>query len=264
MGKKSEKKAKGTKAKTEKVDLRKLPREKRPEPTSGQHGKPIDIDYDRLNVHEQRTVRALEAAGNAMSIPEIAKACSKLVHKPVTTLQVRNAMRRLVRGSWVDSKSRGVYRLTSRGRAKFTSAKDGKPSAAKAKEDDSKDGPKAPKKERAAKAAKAEVLSPAYAGKVPSKYEKGTNEYKSAMIIEALKDIGAFSDSKVAKLTGLTRGFVIPRVKRLRTVGTTGLFGTAFDELVVISEGKKPCMDPEIVNGETDQPATPAETTETA
>jgi hypothetical protein len=266
------KKSKKSKKAEKKVDLRTLPHDKRPEPTSGQHGKPIHIGYAELNVHEQRVVKALDAAeGAAMRIPEIAKSCSaRGGGKTVTTLQVRNAMRRLVRGSWVDSRGRGQYRLTTRGRDRYESATKSKatvtPVRAKKEAAPKKEAkPKKPKAEKPAKVAgkpiKVEMLNPAYTGRIPKGMFEDSDDIKTAVLVLALFEIEEYSYRKLTKLTGLSRSFVLPRLNHLRVYSV--LSGprdlkSAVDKAQGVRPGTAPKKaDPEPEATETD------ETTET-
>lgn len=124
---KKQKKVAGSKV-AAKVDLRKLPKEKRPEPTTGQSGPKLELAAGDLSKKEAKVVRALAEVDTteAQSIKAIAKGGR------LTMLQVRNGLRRLVRARWVANVERGKYRLTAVGitNAAMVEAVPAKPKAA--------------------------------------------------------------------------------------------------------------------------------------
>lgn len=111
------------------VDLRTLPVDKRPEPTTGQSREEFTLELDALSAGEAKVIKALNGSGKGvrevLAVPTIAKA-SKL-----TLLQVRNSIRRLVPSGWVERVDeiltdegepkavRGHYRLHERGRRRL-------------------------------------------------------------------------------------------------------------------------------------------------
>lgn len=111
------------------VDLRTLPADKRPEPTTGQSREEFTLELDALSAGEAKVIKTLNGTGKGvrevLAVPSIAKA-SKL-----TLLQVRNSIRRLVPSGWVERVDeiltdegepkpvRGHYRLAERGRRRL-------------------------------------------------------------------------------------------------------------------------------------------------
>lgn len=113
------------------VDLRTLPVDKRPKPTTGQSREEFALELDALSAGEAKVIKALNGTGKGvrevLPVASIAKA-SKL-----TALQVRNSIRRLVPSGWVERVDEiladdgevktvlGHYRLHERGRRRLAS-----------------------------------------------------------------------------------------------------------------------------------------------
>lgn len=118
-----------TKKNTAKVDLRTLPADERPKPTTGQSRKEFTLGLDEMSDLEGKVLKALNAPGSGRretrAVAELAKSTR------LTALQVRNSIRRLVPSGWVervettindDGEEIGVlghYRVTERGRKRI-------------------------------------------------------------------------------------------------------------------------------------------------
>ncbi len=106
------------------TDLRKLPRDKRPKPTSGQHAEERDLALDDMNDDEQEVIKLLNAKGEgrreARNVAYLAEGIDD--DDAETKLRVRNAMRRLVSCGWVDRADRGSYMISERGRKRMQRA----------------------------------------------------------------------------------------------------------------------------------------------
>jgi outer membrane biosynthesis protein TonB len=107
--------AKKTKAK--KVAQAKPARKKAAQPTSGQSGPPVDLAKDKLNSKESRVVAVLAGDANPVPINALATNCFADQASSKANSWVRNSLRRLVRGKWVDKVGKGTYRLSNTGRA---------------------------------------------------------------------------------------------------------------------------------------------------
>ena len=117
-------------AEEEKVDKRKIPIGERGKPTSGQSGDPIDLPYDELNKREAKVVDYLNGDGKgtreAKTVEEIAKALWSREGQARSKLFVRNSMRRLFCGGWVEKPDKGIYKITEKARKRLASAKKSK------------------------------------------------------------------------------------------------------------------------------------------
>lgn len=125
----SSKKAKMAVRKDGEIDLRTLPKDKRPKPSTGQSRKEFQLPTEELSDGEAKVVKALNGKGKGlretMAVAVIAKTTK------LATLQVRNNIRRLVPSTWVEHvdevldddgeprKVRGHYRITERGRKRL-------------------------------------------------------------------------------------------------------------------------------------------------
>lgn len=212
-------------------DLRTLPKEERPKPTTGQSGDEIDLSFGDMNADEQQVVSVLSESDGPMKILDIGTEAGFGRDKAKAHLRVRNALRRPVCGNWVQKVDRGTYKLTAAGRRRD---KTGAPTArAKPKASAEKKAPRKTKTPKAAKAKKAvptngngKSTSPAspYALKAAEVLGQSADDevFKIAQIALATIDCG-YSDTKIAKATHLSRGFIIPRVRKLKQ------FGVKFD-----------------------------------
>lgn len=283
-------KSKSKEAKPAKTDLRRLKKDERPAPTTGQSGPEMALPAEKLNKDERLVLAQLDTVDRAPAkIVELAEAIRKAKRNEFTTLRTRNALRRLVRGGLVTAKERGEYKITAKGTktsiaaadlplpAKGTKAttKTKADKGAKAKSTKTK-APKAAKITKATPAAEAKAAAPKKKSRgkkitaspespedqddtPPVKPESTTDfsdevetelaqfggafkrsdpHYKGAILVAAIRTAG-ISDTKIAKVTGLSRGFCMPRVKRLKTAGILSAPGTdeEFANAVAIAEG---------------------------
>jgi hypothetical protein len=86
------------------------------QPTSGQSGPPLELTKDKLNDKEEKVVSVLQADANPMPINALATNCFSNQSAKTANSWVRNSLRRLVRGKWVEKIGKGTYRLTDSGR----------------------------------------------------------------------------------------------------------------------------------------------------
>jgi hypothetical protein len=97
---------------------------KKSEPTSGQSGPPIDLDYEELNARETKVVDVLNGEGGGTreirTIKELADAAFPSKTKKQANSWVRNQLRRLVCAGWVEKVERGSYRVSKKGRDRMT------------------------------------------------------------------------------------------------------------------------------------------------
>ncbi len=101
----------------------KAPRKKRSgAPTSGQSGPSLDLAKDKLNDKEQKIVATLLGDANPMPINALATTCFSDQTQSKANSWVRNSLRRLVRGKWVEKVGKGTYRVTDQGKARFEGA----------------------------------------------------------------------------------------------------------------------------------------------
>lgn len=116
---KKEKKATG-KAKAKKATRSAAPKAQKKQrsasPTSGQSGPPLDLSKDKLNDKETKVVAVLQDDANPVAINALATTCFSEKSAKVANSWVRNSLRRLVRGKWVEKIGKGTYRLTETGR----------------------------------------------------------------------------------------------------------------------------------------------------
>lgn len=111
------------------VDLRTLPADKRPDPSTGQSREEFTLKLEELSDKEAKVIKALNGTGKGVrevrAVPELAKTTK------LTLLQVRNSIRRLVPSGWVERVDeiltdegetkavRGHYRLAEGGRRRL-------------------------------------------------------------------------------------------------------------------------------------------------
>jgi hypothetical protein len=112
-------------ARAEEADLRKLPKSDRPKPSTGQSGPERELPYEELNQDEKLVVVTLDDDGEglrqAMPVADLASTIlSKENEKEARAkLRIRNAMRRLVTGGWVENTDRGRYKISEKGRKRL-------------------------------------------------------------------------------------------------------------------------------------------------
>jgi hypothetical protein len=111
-----------TKKKANGVDLRKVPKEKRPKPSTGQSAKERDLPYDDLNGDEQSLVKLLDGKSGGPRIVRTVEFMSEAMDGDNPKLQTRNALRRLVSCGWVDNVGRGQYQISEKGRKRMARA----------------------------------------------------------------------------------------------------------------------------------------------
>lgn len=115
------------------VDIRTLPLEHRPRPTTGQSSAPFHLPLDGMNPHERAVVRAANRPTSGRREVYDVRQLARTARR--TLLQTRNALRRLVPGNWVERVPevedpdtgdvvavRGRYRVTRSGRDRLASA----------------------------------------------------------------------------------------------------------------------------------------------
>lgn len=127
---KPRKKPKANIRKNGEVDLRTLPLEERPKPTSGQSRKEFNLPLEELSDYEAKVLKVTNGKGSGLretwSVAKLAKT-SRL-----TPLQVRNSIRRLIPSGWLEHVHtiltdagephdvRGHYRMTDKGRKRLS------------------------------------------------------------------------------------------------------------------------------------------------
>lgn len=116
---------------TKTVDLRKLPVDKRPKPTSGQSREAFTLPAEELTKWEVKLLGALNGKGKGlretMSVGDLSK------QTKLSLLETRNTLRRLVPSAWAERVAevltdegetkpvRGHYRITANARRKLES-----------------------------------------------------------------------------------------------------------------------------------------------
>jgi len=98
------------------MDGRKIPKAKRPKPSTGQSAPERDLPWENLSEGEQAIVKALNGKGEGPRNPRSVEYLSEFFEGRNPKLQVRNALRRIVSCGWVDNIDRGMYQITERGR----------------------------------------------------------------------------------------------------------------------------------------------------
>lgn len=101
------------------VDLRKVPKDKRPKPSTGQSADERALPYEVLNDDEREIVRMLNGKNGARHVRSI-EFLSEGLSGDNPRLQARNALRRTVACGWVDRVSRGQYQISEKGRKRLT------------------------------------------------------------------------------------------------------------------------------------------------
>lgn len=104
------------------VDLRKLPRDKRPKPTSGQSADKRSLPWDALNGDEREVVKMLNSPGHGDRHVRSVEFLADGLEGDNPRLQARNALRRLVSCDWVDRSGRAQYQISKNGRARYERA----------------------------------------------------------------------------------------------------------------------------------------------
>lgn len=112
------------------IDLRTLPAEKRPKPSTGQSRKEFALPLEELSANEGKVVKTLNGKGKGLRETLPVATIAKTTR--LTALQVRNSIRRLVPSTWLENVNevlddetgeprevRGHYRITERGRKRL-------------------------------------------------------------------------------------------------------------------------------------------------
>jgi hypothetical protein len=111
-GKKGAKKAKST---------------RKDKPTTGQSAPHTDVKLDELNDKELKVLGAVNGKGEGsreeIAIPDLTKVFKNTAAtKAQANSWVRNSLRRLVTGEYVEKLQRGLYRMTEKGRKRLSRA----------------------------------------------------------------------------------------------------------------------------------------------
>jgi hypothetical protein len=103
------------------TDLRKVPKDKRGKPTTGQSADEQPLPYEVLNDDEREIVRMLNGRnGDGVRHVRSIEFLAEGIDGSNPRLQVRNALRRTVACGWVDHVSRGQYQISGKGRKRLT------------------------------------------------------------------------------------------------------------------------------------------------
>lgn len=78
----------------------------------GQSGPPLDLPRDRMNENEKLVLAAFTGQGQPTKIATIAGIAFPGYGPAKANSQVRNALRRLVRGGYIEQIGRGLYQIT--------------------------------------------------------------------------------------------------------------------------------------------------------
>lgn len=92
----------------------------KPSRRTGQSGDKIDLQPSKLNDNERHIVRTLFEDANPLSIVALANSAFPQQPPNQASSWVRNSLRRLVRGDWVEKLGRGTYTLSTLGRDRWT------------------------------------------------------------------------------------------------------------------------------------------------
>lgn len=110
------------KAKTEdKVDLRRLPRDKRPKPTTGQSAPTRKLEWDALNQYERAVIDLLHGGGGRR-VPRNVAYLADGIDAENARLVARNALRRPVSCGWIERVGRAQYMISELGRQRLNRA----------------------------------------------------------------------------------------------------------------------------------------------
>ena len=98
------------------VDIRKLPKDKRPKPSTGQSAPERLIKYEDLTDNEKAIIAASKGGKKEAARPwRDVEYYSELFDADNPKLVARNTIRRLIPGGWLERGERGKYRLTENG-----------------------------------------------------------------------------------------------------------------------------------------------------
>lgn len=117
------KKKKPKKDKFENVDLRKVPKDKRPKPTTGQSAPKKELPWDSLSSDEKAIIKMLNSPGHGERKVRTIEYLADGLEGDNPRLQARNALRRPVACDWVDKVERAQYQISKNGRARYERAR---------------------------------------------------------------------------------------------------------------------------------------------
>lgn len=110
------------KKKFENVDLRTLPKDKRPKPSSGQSAPERELPYESLSDDEKEVIKLLDGPGHGHRQVRSIEWLADGFDGDNPKLRVRNALRRPVSCGWVDWVARGQYQISEKGRKRYARA----------------------------------------------------------------------------------------------------------------------------------------------
>lgn len=115
-----------TKGKVKKGQAKKGARKNILKPTTGQSGPEVEVKFEKLNVKELKVLAALNGEGvgtrEQLTIEQLAKECFPSKSKAQSNSWVRNSLRRLFCGGWLEKMTRGLYKISESGRKKMARA----------------------------------------------------------------------------------------------------------------------------------------------
>lgn len=96
-------------------------------PTTGQSAPHVDVKLDELNDKELKVLGAVNGKGEGqreeITIPDLTKVFKNTAAtKAQANSWVRNSLRRLITGEYVEKMQRGLYRMTEKGRKRLSRA----------------------------------------------------------------------------------------------------------------------------------------------
>lgn len=101
------------------VDLRKVPRDKRPKPTSGQSAPERELPWDSLSNDEREVIKMLNSPGHGPRKVRSIEYLADGIEGDNPRLQARNGLRRPVSCGWVDRVERAQYQISEKGRKRY-------------------------------------------------------------------------------------------------------------------------------------------------
>ena len=104
------------------VDLRTLPKAKRPKPSTGQSADERDLPFEGLNDDEKDVVKLLNGRRGGIRQVRSVAFLAEGIDGDNPQLQARNALRRLVSCGWAERVGRGQYKVSERGRKRLERA----------------------------------------------------------------------------------------------------------------------------------------------
>lgn len=107
------------KDKFEGVDLRTLPRDKRPKPSTGQSAAARELAWDAMSADEKEIVKMLNSPGHGERKVRSIEYLADGLEGDNPRLQARNALRRPVACGWVDRVERAQYQISVNGRRRY-------------------------------------------------------------------------------------------------------------------------------------------------